>query len=88
MDKLQTEVAWPGGPLRVKGSGTGKATRYVCGSCWKPCNGIYRLLASSNPAEMWVCSRCRRTDRVFSRGTDGRFHIRPQDCKFEGKQMR
>ena len=57
--KFQTERAWTDCPLRIIGSGNGKASRFVCDRCLEPVNGIYRVKWTSSQAETWVCSACR-----------------------------
>jgi hypothetical protein len=40
----------------------GYAGRYVCQSCSKPCNGVYRVqqpLNSSSSEDKWLCSDCK-----------------------------
>lgn len=56
----QTEEAWPGA-LRIAGTGNGKPSRYVCGRCLRPSNGVYRVKRDSSQAETWLCSSCRST---------------------------
>jgi len=51
--------AWPGGPLRIVGTGNGKPSRYVCSECLSPSRGVYFVKRAFTQAEMWLCASCR-----------------------------
>jgi len=53
------ELAWANGPLRVPGTGNGKASRYVCAHCHYQVNGLYLVNCDSSQAGTWVCGSCR-----------------------------
>lgn len=54
-----TEESWPGGPLRVVGSGNGKPSHYVCQNCHRQVAGVYRVKRGLAKAETWLCGTCR-----------------------------
>jgi hypothetical protein len=55
---FKTERAWLGGPLRVVGSGDGKASRYVCEVCRRSAAGVYRVKRDAQAQDEWVCAGC------------------------------
>jgi hypothetical protein len=57
---FEIEPAWIGGPLRVKGTGSGKKSHYVCSACLAPVSGVYRVKRGFSEAATWLCAACRR----------------------------
>jgi hypothetical protein len=60
----KTEPAWPGGPMRRLGTGSGLATVYVCSQCLTSVGGVYRAKRLENGPGAWLCAAC-RTQKTF-----------------------
>ncbi len=58
------ERAWPGGPLRVCGTGNGKPSVYACEGCRARSGGVYRVLHVVSRAETWLCASCKESRTV------------------------
>lgn len=57
--KFTTERAWPGGPLRRQGSGSGLPSKYVCERCQRSAQGVMSPKAGESKRE-WACQECRK----------------------------